>query len=221
MTTYDRTVEEFGRNNVSGQLESFKSLKRILESKSARLDYLWSTSSFETLFIELWRIHEKQIIQFCKAHLMKTLRIPSAEVSDFLETGVSLGGWPLFELVFEESWLAASGVNSENYHQWAKVRNQLIHGRGSFSPSQLGNGCEFLSGAILSLRAWGLNGGLRYDGLQTLGNLGLPTKVGADGRFGLVIDESADSSSKPMSRTHKKQWVALRGRIRKADLESE
>jgi hypothetical protein len=215
MSNHELSLQSFGRTNFSSLPGSVEALAQRLGPKFKLVGYLWNEEIFDTLFIELWRLHEKQINNLCKALFRKIWRVPASETQAFFASeGVSLDGWRLFEAVFEQSWQAAVMSDAQEHKQWASVRNNVIHGRESMKPAELKQGCEYLGTVISALQIWGLEQEFNFDGISPLGSLGLPTLITAEGS---LIDELGpklqDDDSRESSR-HRKQWRQLEERIR-------
>lgn len=200
---YDRVVEMHARVNQAGSAAAL----RVFSESQPRLyelcDYLWNTSEFQTLFIELWRLHEAQINRLCKAHMRKEWRIPAAEVNAFFDPdGVSVDGWRLFKAVFDVTWHDACGFTEHEHKVWVSVRNQLIHARSSFDPNKLEQGCLYLCDVLQKIANWGLNRSFAYDGLSHLGSIGLLTARTAEG----ALQESLSDRLDELPRHLVKQW---------------
>lgn len=214
MRQYDSTLESFGRENISGIPTPLNQVKRLSETKSDLIDYLWNQEAFEALFVELWRLHEVQLNKLCRAKFRKQWRIPAHEVNAlFASDGVSLDGWRLFEVAFGQPWAAAIGIKSIEHRQWVGVRNQLIHGREAFPPMELQRGCSYLATIVTALATWGLQQPFQYDGLAPLGSIGLPTVATAEGSLVEELDEGVASNGRGMSRRRLIEWEQLKARL--------
>ena len=196
MADYDAAISAHGRENLSGAASTLAFLLDVLPERHALLDYLWMSGEIATLFVELWRLHEGQIIKLCKAVLRKEWQVPAREVNAFFESpALAIDGWRLFVGVFGASWQAASGVSGDAYPEWVRLRNQLIQGRGTAPKQRLEDGCVFICGIIAALAAWGRVQPIGYDGLSHLGTIGLPTCKTADGSLTDRLEELADEIS--------------------------
>jgi len=193
MRTYDETLTQHGRLNHSGASESL-SILRIPQPRRFQLcDYLWNQGEFQTLFVELWRIHDGQINRLCKAFFRKSLCVPSREVNMFFSSeGLNVDGWILFNAVFQIPWSHAASVDEIEYLHWKKVRNQLVHGRSTVHPAQLEQGCVALCEIIRRLAEWGSTQTIAFDGLAHLGSIRLPTVKTADGSLEDVLEDVRD-----------------------------
>jgi hypothetical protein len=212
MASYDATLAETGRMNHSGAAGALTFLRDVLPDRYALLDYLWMSGEMATLFIELWRLHESQINKLCKAVLRKEWRVPASEVNVFFESPVlAIDGWRLFVGVFGSSWQAALGVSGDTYAEWVRLRNRLVHGRGTVPKQLLQEGCVFLCGVIAALATWGRAQPIGYDGLAHLGSIGLPTCKTADGSLTDRLEEVAEE----IPRFSQKRWEQFKTEIAK------
>lgn len=203
---YDNLLKSHGRINVAGKSEAIDFLKPILPEKHQFLDYLWNKKEMSTLFVQLWILHEKQINKICKAVFRKAWNIPAKHVNDFfLDKNLRIDGWKLFELVFEQQWKEAIGLNQKKFEEWVSIRNLIVHGKSSFSPNHLEEGCVFMANTIASLAKWSVaNSGINYDGLISLNKIGLPTYITADGELIQEIEERKGGSDNfPLDRWEK------------------
>lgn len=210
---YDSMLIDHGRTNVTGMPPSFESLALRNGAKFEALDILWNMGRLETLFVELWRLHESQINRMCKAQFRKVWCVSAQDVNAFFASdGVRVDGWKLFELVFEGSWLSATGSSETEHIKWLQVRNQLIHARSSVRPSELDAGVSYLSDIIGKLADWGLEGEINYDGVAPLGSIGLPTYKSAEGSLVEELDLAIDSMAEAQGTTSKR-WRSLKAKV--------
>lgn len=193
MRRYDRILLDNARQNCGGPASAIRFLELSQPQLFELCDYLWNSGHFQTLFVELWRLHERQINKLCKAALRKTWRVPATEVNAFFEDpNLGIDGWKMFKGVFGMAWNEAVNVDQPDYRQWAVLRNTLIHGRASAPRQRLEDGCVFLCGAIESLATWGRVQPVNYDGINHLGSIGIPTYKTADGSLTDRLEEIAE-----------------------------
>ena len=213
METYDSNLLAESRPNFTGMPQSLEDLVVLKGSRFQALDILWNMGRLETLFVELWRLHESQINKMCKAQFRKVWGVSAQDVNAFFASdGVRVDGWKLFELVFEGSWLNATGSSETEHRKWVQVRNQLIHARGSIRPSELDAGVSYLSDIIAKLADWGLDSEINYDGVAPLGSIGLPTYKSAEGSLVEELDLAIDSMAEAQG-TISKRWRSLKAGV--------
>lgn len=214
MVNYDLLLERSNRINLNGMPDSFGKLRNAMGSNFLLLDYLWNEGHIESLFLELWRLHELQLNELCRAKFMKQWCVPADEVNSlFAPYGVSPNGWRLFEVAFGQPWAAAIGIESMEHRKWVEVRNQLIHGREAFPPMELQRGCSYLATIVTALASWGLQQPFRYDGLAPLGSIGLPTVATAEGSLIEELDEGVASNGRGISPRRLIEWEQLKARL--------
>ena len=220
MENYDVTLQSFGRINFSGLPASVEALAEPLGPEFRLLDYLWNEEKIETLFIELWRLHEKQINSFCRALFRNVWCVPAHETEAFFNSdGVGLDGWRLFEAVFQQSWQSAGLSDAQEHKQWVGVRNNVVHGRESMKPAELKQGCEYLGTVISAMQIWGLEQEFNFDGIAPLGSLGLPARTSAEGSLIDELGQKLQGDDSRESSGHRKQWRQLEERIRALKVE--
>jgi hypothetical protein len=193
LRAYDANLELHDRTNHAGAATHLRFLKTAHPRLFELCDYLWNSCHFQSLFVELWRLHETQINKLCKAELRKQWRVPAFEVNAFFESpSLAIDGWRLFAGVFGRSWQDAASLEKSEYQAWVDLRNTLIHGRSSTPSQRLEDGCVFLCSAIESLSSWGKTQLIHYDGIDHLGSIGIPTCKTADGSLTDRLEEVAD-----------------------------
>ncbi len=194
MRLYDSGLQEHGRLNHAGAAGSLRFIEDSQPQLFELCDYLWNQGALQTLFVELWRLHEAQINRLCKAHLRKKWSVPEATVSAFFGgEGGLIDGWKLFNALFDNQWTSVTGVLETEYKMWIQTRNQLIHGHFSFGNAELEAGCVYLCQLIERLAAWGQQQSITYDGLAHLGSIGLPTCKTVVGSSGEKLKEGIDA----------------------------
>jgi hypothetical protein len=210
MRYYDSGLVEHGRLNHAGASSALSVIRDKRPIQYDLCDYLWNTGNFDTLFVELWRLHEGQINRLSKAYLRKVWRIPAYEVNAFFgDKGVSIDGWRLFELLFDLGWQNATGIDQDTHIFWVKIRNQLVHSRSSIEQTKIEQGCVYLCDIINKLSNWGLSQSWSYDGLVHLGSIGLPTSKTAEASLEENLSERLDSVPKHLL----KQWQRFLERL--------
>lgn len=190
---YDALLADNGRVNHAGLTESLRFLQPLNSRVFDLCDYLWNQGYLSSLFVELWRLHERQINQFCKAVFRKEWRVSASEVNAFFEDrSLAIDGWRLFKAVFDNSWLQLTDFDDRQYKDWLALRNNLIHGRSTATREKLEEGCLFLCRAIEAMVKWGQSQPMAYDGIRHLGSIGIPTYKTADGSLTDRLEEIAD-----------------------------
>jgi hypothetical protein len=192
MRVYDEGLQAHGRLNHAGFTDNLRFLQSLNPSAYATCDYLWNERLLPALFVELWRLHEHQINQFCKAVFRKEWKIPVVDVNAFFEDAkLAIDGWRLFMAVFATTWQEIFRMDEGYYRELIDLRNSLIHGRLSDTNTQLEEGCIFLCRTIEALTIWGKSQPLAYDGIGHLDSIGIPTYKTADGSLSDTLEEIA------------------------------
>ncbi len=189
----DAQLSEYGRHNHAGLADRLRFLQPLHPSAFDVCDYLWNQGHYASLFVELWRLHERQINQLCKAVFRKEWQVPAHEVNAFFEDRtVAIDGWSLFNAVFEITLQQAARVDGRQYKDWMALRNNLIHGQSTAPAAQLEEGCALLCRAIEALAAWGQSQPMVYDGISHLDSIGIPTYKTSDGSLIDRLEEVVD-----------------------------
>lgn len=196
---YDQVLAEPGRINLGGAADNLKFLKDIDAAHFQLCDYLWNSRMLQSLLIELYRLHERQIRQLCKAILCRVWRVPKGEVDAFFEGGmIAVKGWQVFQVVCGISWVKASGGSDDDYQDLLKVCDQLFHESAHISPEKIEEGCVYLCRSIESVAQWGrANEEICYDGISHLDNL----------------DEHVKKLGDEIDLPHLRKWEELKFRL--------
>jgi hypothetical protein len=196
MRAYDTNMQLQDRTNHVGAATHLRFLKNTHPRLFDLCDYLWNSCHFDSLFVELWRLHEKQLIMLSKAELLKQWSVPVFEVNAFFESpSFAKDGWRLFAVIFGKTWQNAASLDISEYQTWVDLRNALFHGR-SAAPSQcLEDGCIFLCSAIISLSSWGKTQPIQYSGIDHLDAIGIPTFKTADGSHTDFMEQVEDDNA--------------------------
>ena len=207
LNKYDEALQAHGRVNFMGNAQPLTFLNPINKKLYEHCDYLWNTKQHQTLYIELWRLHESQINRLCKATIRKEWAVSARDINTFFEDeSLLVDGWQLFKEVFGNSWQSASGQSERTHQTWLKVRNQLIHGRGLVEPAHFEAGCAYLCNIIESLAIWGLTQITAYDGLARLDSIGQPTDKSIDDS----LNERLEGITGEISEVTIKRWKVFK-----------
>jgi hypothetical protein len=212
MNDYDAGLAKHGRINHAGLADLLCFLRPIHPRAFNLCDYLWNQGHLAALFAELWRIHECQINQFCKAIFLKEWQVPAADVNAFFaDRPFAIDGSSLFSAVFGTTWQQAVGVDGRQYKDLVALRNSLINSGSSAAGEHFEKGCVLLCCAMDKLAAWGKSQPISYDGMSHLGSIGIPTYKTANGTMYDKLEEIAVKTPNFPS----KRWVQFKAEIGK------
>jgi len=212
MSDYDESLAKKSRVNQAGHSDLLRFLQPLHPRAFNLCDYLWNQGHLSALFVELWRLHERQINQLCKAIFRKEWQVPAADVNAFFEDrSLAIDGSRLFSAVFGTTWQQAVGVDGRQYKDLVALRNSLINSGSSAAGAQLEKSCIFLCSATDKLALWGKSEPISYDGISHLGSIGIPTYKTADGTLFDKLVEIADKIPNFPSR----RWGQFKAEIEK------
>lgn len=217
LLSYDKTLADSNRRNYSGLSEKFRFLYDSDPEHYQFFDYLSNGRRLQSLFIELYCLHERQINRLCKAMFRKEWRVPAREVNAFFENSpLAIDGWRLFQAVFRQSWAEASGFSEDTHKKWVAVSNQLVHGRACVSPERLEEGCIYLCNIVEGVAKWGrAQKFISYDGITHLRTIGISIDKTADRDPRERLEEVKDG----ISSFQKKAWDEFLKRVTLAIVE--
>lgn len=170
MNSYDQGLQIHKRNNLCGFTANLNFLRQIDSDRYQFYDYLWNSDKLTSLFIELYRLHEHQIDQFCRIKFDREWQISSHEINNFLSDDVySINKWTLFQEAFNESVADICKVSIDSHPQWKKIFNHLVHGQFYGFPIKLEEGCIYLCNIIQHLGNWGqINKSIQHNGITQI-----------------------------------------------------
>ncbi|MCP5268578.1 MAG: hypothetical protein H6943_05995 [Zoogloeaceae bacterium] len=191
----DQLLSVFCRENIAGNASSIEFLKGIDRRLFELFDYLWNVGHLQTLYIELWSLHKRQINLFCKAALLREWMVPGVEANAFFNDSKLIGdSCRIFQGIFGVSWQSISGLDQSAYLGWLELSNRLINGCCSTHIEVIRDGCLFLSYTIEKLASWGKAQPMNYDGLAPLDAINIPSNKIEDGRFSDCLEGINDET---------------------------
>lgn len=156
MNLYDAGLQAHGRENFVGPAGSLRFLKEVDDVQYQLCDYLWNSRQLQSLFIELYRLQQRQIRHFSKAVVSGRLGTRTDEVSLPPERGMhTVDEWKLCQPFLGVSWVEISGGTETQHNEWMKVFGQLIHDNAYIPADRLEEGCSYLCRVIASIAKWG------------------------------------------------------------------
>ena len=210
---YDEALVNHGRLNQAGAQEVLKVLKGAQPKSYELCDYLWNQGEYQTLFMELWRLHEAQINQLFEILILREWRVYDAEFSEFLDGELlHVDGWILFSAAFEVSWADVSGIKQEVYRSWIQAHNQIVRGRSSPLMSQAEDVCVTLCGLIERVAQWGKAQSIAHDGLAVF----VPARLPAEKTLGSDKGNRSEELGDAVTSLSAKRWEQLKHRLHNA-----
>lgn len=156
MNSYDQGLQIHKRDNLCGFTANLNFLRQIDSDRYQFYDYLWNTDKLTSLFIELYRLHEQQILQICKIIFCNKWFVSLQEVNTFFELdALELSVCQIFDMVFDNSLVKLCNISVDIYDELFKLFNQLVHSRSYSSSIQIDEGCTYLCKIIRIIADWG------------------------------------------------------------------
>jgi len=176
---YDRLLAIANRENMRGPAEHLVFLRRFDGAQYRFLDRLWNERLFPSVFLELYRLHERQIRRLCSGEFVRQAGQSTSALNLSRTPSPVRTVLEMFSTVFGDSWEHASGSNKEEHARWMSIGIQLMRGEDELPGEQLEKGCIYLCSVIQNIAEWGLaKNALNRDGITALAGLG----VAADGK---------------------------------------
>jgi hypothetical protein len=165
MSQYDIGMKAHARVNHLGKMGGGQFLQDFHLDAFELIDYLWNKKKFQTLFIELWRLHKLQVKQLCEFFLKTNFFAPCEELDKLLFKELSFDDLHVFNTVFEMRLTCALGISDEEYQKLVDVRSHLLGGVRSNSDLEFEPECLILCQLIQTLAVWGEQNEISYSGL--------------------------------------------------------
>ena len=128
MSNYDFEREEAGRLNQTGKYD-IGSLKSLKASEKDLCDYLYTYKHFDSLLIELWKIHNTQLRELLFLYLHHDKKIPLVNLKIFFNEIHSYKNvfYIFFELLNNE-WDQFPNLSIENYDEFRQEIEYILNG---------------------------------------------------------------------------------------------
>lgn len=154
MALYDEFLRVHGRNNLAGPSENLRFIRQRDPEVFEICDYLWNTGRYDSLFAELWRLHQRQLYTMCRSLLVDEWSIKEDDVAEFMNGFARINETDqLFAKVYERPCTVCAGVSDESYLHWKSISERIARGE-LVSSEQLIEGSVFLCRLIEAVDAW-------------------------------------------------------------------
>jgi hypothetical protein len=217
MSTNDNALESFGRKNLRGRDEILLLMKPLLDEEFEWLDYLWNENKFNTLLLELWKVHTKQLNRFLKVILMKNWKLSASEINLFLSSQhLSKNLYQLLTQLGDEDLriLFNNDIAEFNYTQSAII--EMLNSKNSMSQSWIEEKCVYIVKQINKLSTWGSKQQFAYDGFSSLKNIGIKISEFSKQCFKDEIEESIEDTQRFIDdKLAFSRWILLKNEILK------
>lgn len=208
MRRNDDLLEVYDRANHAGSAAKLKFLKKLQPDLFLLCDYLWNSGNFQSLFLELWCLYERQINRLCKAQLLKEWAVPAVEINELFNNPHLVNfRKKLFLEIFDMLENQEFTLPFVEVTKWAGICSQLVQGRALVSHQELEEGCIFLCNSIVSIATWGQGREINYGGISDLESIGIPTIKVRDHYITDILEESAKNTSMP---SINKRWGQIK-----------
>lgn len=158
MRFYDSTLETFSRRNLAGHPAALQFLRPVAPAVYGLCDYLWNQEQYAPLFLELWRLHQRQIDNLCRRMM---------EEQGHAETDASApDGGKAFSEIAGLTLCEATGTSGDPHRKWDTLSQRLVSGDIAPGP-ETESECVRLCQAIQALGNWGAQSTkFRCDGIE-------------------------------------------------------
>jgi len=209
MRSYDSGLEEHGRVNQEGRVNSLRFLCQVQPKSFELCAYLWSNENINTLFLELWRIHLDQMTLLCKAFLLLEWGVDLKETEKFFAEN-RIDPHRLFKILFKQKFAQAlklDGPDCEKYERCSDAPSFLKYGSLKMKNSDIEDSCEFLCDLMKKAGSWGKMQRIGYDGIEQF-DLCVPYPS----KMKVPVDQSEDPVPSPFLKDH---WDNLKKKLAK------
>ena len=165
MQFYDEDKIKHGRGNFNGNADLDLLIKKLPEKKQVLFDYLFCYESYQTVILELWRLHISQIKIIFFLYLLKNLNKTEEEANKLLsDKNFITSVFNISDNILKINWESISGAKSKNY----EVINQMllnIYSLDNYEKKFLLDKCFELCSIINNTADWGEKQSIKSNGL--------------------------------------------------------
>jgi hypothetical protein len=155
MSLYDNNLVKFGRKNLAGLSSHLKAIQFLDSDRVGLLDYLWNSEYFQTLYIELWRLHKEQLRDHSIEFLGNNLIVHDETLGELFNTPrTCLNEWLLFENVFNTTRNEVLGSSAAHIQECEDLYHQLLESRPTQSNDKIEKLCVEVCHIILQVNDW-------------------------------------------------------------------
>lgn len=151
---YDESLQRHGRINLSGNAAALNWLRTTDAEAFELYDILWSRREYRILYVELWRIFERQLEHICAVLLQRKYGLSNAQAAAVLARWSVTPIDKIFRWISGRSLKNVVGIDIQTYRGWAAVRDRVMNRRDLTSGEMLEEGCVFACGLIDMLTKW-------------------------------------------------------------------
>jgi hypothetical protein len=215
MSANDSALESFRRQNLRGHDEILLLIKPLLQEDFMWLDFLWNERKFDTLLLEVWKIHKRQLNRFLKVILIKNRKLSASEINLFLSSQhLSKNLYQLLTQLGDEDLriLFNNDIAEFNCIQSAVI--EMISSENSMSQSWIEEKCVYIVKQINKLSTWGSKQEFAYDGFSSLKNIGIKISEFGEQCFKEEIEESIEDTQRFIDdKLAFSIWISLKNEI--------
>jgi hypothetical protein len=216
MRRNDDLLEIYDRPNHAGSAAKLQFLKKFEPKLYSLCDYLWNSENFQSLFLELWCLYERQINRLCKAQLVREWEVPAVEINRLFDNPHMINfRKKIFLEIFDVLENQEHTLPCDEGTNWAGICIELIQGRTSVSPQKLEEGCIFLCDSIIFMASWGEKQSINYSGISHLESIGIPT---IKTMYGDITDRLGEDQKNNSIVSTNKRWNQIKFDLHKINL---
>ena len=165
MQFYDEEKIQHGRGNFNGNAHLDLFIKKLPEKKQVFFDYLFCYESYQTVILELWRLHISQIKKIFFLFLLHKLNKTEEEANKLLSDKSFITSiFNISDNILKVNWESISGVTNEDY----EVISQMlldIHSIDNYEKKFLLDKCFEICFIINNTADWGERQSIKSNGL--------------------------------------------------------
>ncbi len=215
MSTTDDAIESLGRKNLRGHEEQLLLIKPLLKEDFMWLDFLWNENKLDTLLLEVWKIHKRQLNKFLKVILIKNWKLSASEINLFLSSQhLSKNLYQLLTQLGDVDLRILFNNDITEYNCIQSAIMNMISSGNSMTQAWIEEKCIYLVKQISKLSAWGIEQDFAYDGFSSLENIGIAIRELGEQCFKDEIEESIEDTQRFIDdKLAFSRWILLKNEI--------
>lgn len=153
MYKYNTILKTGNRVNIFELESEFQKLKDIspISQQAMILELDWLTKRYPTVFLELWRLFELKLHQFCRIYFKKNLKISTSELNLITQTDLLFKMHLIFAAINNKKWFDLTGISNKEFLKWQNIRDNINHGLKRYSKTDFEEGVRVIINLMRTL----------------------------------------------------------------------
>ena len=141
---YLQGVAGFGRPDNFSMGNHFDLLESLFVTRGKALEIQWLQNEHAAVFLEVWRLFERGIVDCCRRWFKNSLGASPADIEKLLSSvSFRLRSDVFFSLIYGQCWKTIA-VDAEKFLHWRLQRDGIVHGLREDQTSKIDQGVVYM-----------------------------------------------------------------------------